>query len=71
MKRQDPRTLFADDEFTFFRLNLLREVDRLSVYHSDRYQKEKELKKADDCLTYLMNHRSHQPEWWEGSVTAE
>jgi len=63
MKRKDPRTLFADDEFTFFRLNLLKEVDRLSVYHSDRYQKEKELKKADDCLTYLMNYRSHQPEF--------
>ena len=63
MKAQDPRTLFADDEFTFFRLNLLKEVDRLSVYHSDRYQKEKELKKADDCLTYLMTYRSHQTEW--------
>jgi hypothetical protein len=62
-KTMDPRKLFADDEFTHFRLGLLKEVDRLSVYKSDRVQKEKELKKADDCLKYLMNYRSHQPEW--------
>jgi hypothetical protein len=63
MTHINPRTVFGDDDFTFFRLKLLEVVENLSRYRSDAKQREIELKKADQCLTYLMNYRPDQPEW--------
>ena len=51
MKTKNPRLVFGDDEFTYFRLNLLETNNT------------KDKKKADDCLRYLMNYQSHQQEF--------
>jgi len=50
MKTKNPRLLFGDDEFTFFRVNLLETGNK------------KDIRKADDCLRYLMNYQPHQRE---------
>ena len=45
----NPRLVFGDDEFTFFRTKLLTEGNKIN-----------DVKKADDCLRYLMNYQRHQ-----------
>ena len=62
MKTKNPRLVFGDDEFTFFRLNLLKEVETQKRLFNQA-QAKKEQKKADDCLRYLMNHQPHQLEF--------
>ena len=52
MKRMNPRLVFGDDEFTFFRTKLLTEGNKTN-----------DVKKADDCLRYLMNYQPHQQEY--------
>jgi len=61
METKNPRFVFGDDEFTFFRLKLLKEVETQKRLF-DPTQAKKEQKKADDCLRYLMNHQPHQKE---------
>ena len=58
----DPRTLFADDEFTFFRVKLLEEVKKYDKPYTKDLQQKEQIK-ADNCLTYLMNYRPHQQEF--------
>ena len=60
--KKNPRLYFGDEEFTDFRLNLLKAVEtqtRLSNFK----QAKKEKAKADRCLTYLMNYQPHQQEF--------
>ena len=52
MKRMNPRLVFGDDEFTFFRNKLLTEGNKTN-----------DVRKADDCLRYLMNYQPHQMEF--------
>ena len=62
MKTKNPRLVFGDDEFTFFRVNLLQEVEDQKRLLNPT-QAKREQKKADDCLHYLMNHQPHQLEF--------
>ena len=62
MKTMNPRLVFGDDEFTFFRLQLLKEVETQKRLFNHK-QAKKEQKKADDCLRYLMNYQPHQTEF--------
>ena len=59
---KDPRYVFGADEFTFFRVKLLEEVETQKRLFN-RTQANREQKKADDCLRYLMNHQPHQTEF--------
>jgi len=59
MKTKNPRLVFGDDEFTFFRVNLLKEVETQKRLFNPT-QAKREQKKADDCLRYLMNYQPHQ-----------
>ena len=61
MKTKNPRLVFGDDEFTYFR-NLL--LDRVEVEKRlfNQTQAKREQKKANDCLRYLMNYQPHQEE---------
>ena len=62
IKTKNPRLVFGDDEFTFFRLQLLKEVEtQKRLCYPARAKKEQ--KKADDCLRYLMNYQPHQTEF--------
>ena len=59
---KNPRLVFGDDEFTFFRLELLKAAKtQKRLFYPERANKEQ--KKADDCLRYLMNHQPHQTEF--------
>ena len=60
MKTKNPRLDLGDDEFTFFRLNLLLKEVEIQKRLFNPTQAKKEQKKADDCLRYLMNHQPHQ-----------
>ena len=51
MKTENPRFVFGDDEFTFFRVKLLTEGNKTN-----------DVNKANDCLRYLMNYQPHQQE---------
>ena len=62
MKIMNPRLCFGDDEFTFFRVNLLKEVETQKRLFNPT-QAKREQKKADDCLRYLMNYQPHQREF--------
>ena len=59
---KNPRLYFGDDEFTDFRLNLLKAVDTQKRMFNFK-QAQKEQVKADRCLTYLMNYQPHQQEF--------
>tara|TARA_R100000406_G_scaffold84736_1_gene67839 strand:- start:548 stop:739 length:192 start_codon:yes stop_codon:yes gene_type:complete len=59
MKTKNPRLVFGDDEFTFFRVNLLKEVETQKRLFNPT-QAKIEQKKADDCLRYLMNYQPHR-----------
>ena len=61
-KTKNPRLVFGDDEFTFFRTQLLKEV-KTQTRLFNRARANREQKKADDCLRYLMNHQPHQAEF--------
>jgi len=57
--KKNPRLYFGDEEFTDFRLNLLKAVET-QIRLCNFKQAKKEKVKADRCLTYLMNYQPHQ-----------
>ncbi len=62
MKTMNPRLVFGDDEFTYFRRGLLKTVETQKRLFNFE-QAKREQKKADDCLRYLMNYQPHQQEF--------
>ena len=60
--KKNPRLYFGDSDFTDFRVNLLKTVETQKRLFNFE-QAEKEQIKADRCLNYLMNYRSHQQEF--------
>ena len=62
MKTRNPRLDLGDDEFTYFRNLLLKEVE-IQKQLFNPTQAKREQKKADDCLRYLMNYQPHQTEF--------
>ena len=62
MKTKNPRLVFGDHGFTFFRRGLLKTVETQKRLFNFK-QAAKEQKKADLCLHYLMNHQPHQQEF--------
>jgi|5_EtaG_2_1085323.scaffolds.fasta_scaffold03105_2 hypothetical protein len=62
MGTKNPRLVLGDQEFTDFRLNLLKTVETQKRLYNFK-QANKEQVKADQCLTYLMNYQSHQQEF--------
>lgn len=62
MKTKNPRLDLGDDEFTYFRNLLLKEVEIQKRLFNFK-QAQKEQVKADRCLNYLMNHQPHQLEF--------
>ena len=62
MKRMNPRLMFGDDEFTSFRLGLLKTAETQKRLFNEE-QAKKEQRKADECLRYLMNYQPHQQEF--------
>ena len=62
MKTKNPRFDLGDEEFTYFRNLLLKEVETQKRMFNFK-QAKKEQVKADRCLTYLMNYQPHQTEF--------
>ena len=62
IKTKNPRLVFGDDDFTYFRVLLLEAAKtQKRLFYPARAKREQ--KKADDCLRYLMNHQPHQTEF--------